>query len=40
MTVGASKASSPSTERTTNMKINIKIAGKIVSATVLDNPAR
>jgi hypothetical protein len=35
--VGASKGSSPSTERITNMRIRIKIADKAVIASVADN---
>jgi hypothetical protein len=34
---GASKGSSPSTQRTTNMKIRITIADKVVIASVADN---
>ncbi len=35
--VGASRASDASAERTMNMKIRMKIAGKVVIATVADN---
>ena len=35
--VGARKASDPSTKRTTNMRIRIKIADKVVIASVADN---
>src|SRR6185437_15171266 len=35
--IGASKGSDPSTERITNMKIQIRIADKIVIASVADN---
>lgn len=37
VTLGAGKGSAPSTERTTNMKIQIRIADRVIIASVADN---